>query len=705
MLSSIQTRRFLAHSAFGLVAVLSLVHRGHAAAQPIPVLERIEPTSGPTGTVVQVIGRAFDDHTRVLLDGTQCEVVSRLPNRWTVRIPPQGHTGGIVLQNRNGGSMPITFSVTVAMPPPTIERLEPTTGAPGTEVTIRGQNFSTRQTDNVVTLGAVPMVVRSASPFEIRAIVPEGAASGTITVRVNQSGAVSSAQPFTVATATAITDFQPRMGPPGTRVTLTGTGFSPTSSQNRVFMNNVPVRVERATATSLIVSIPAQGASGPLMLDVRGGGRAQTSAPFTIQYAPTISSISPLSGPPGRAIHIVGTNYGTDIRMIQASINGRPLIVRAITPTDITAEIPAGATTGRISLMVGSVGPAQSPGNFTVLVPVTISSFAPQTGPAGTLVTLQGNGFAPVPSQNVVTIQGARCEVTTSSPTQLVVRMVGSASGTIEVNVADNGIARTASAFIVTRPPVITGFEPARVIAGGDVTIRGTNFGMAANVVDVTLGGRTLALASVSDAQIVARVPANAVTGRLVVTVRLQGSATAGSDLQVLTPLAITSLEPGSGFPGSSVTIRGNGFAQTGTTVTFNGTRSPSVLFVSATELRAVVPPNAQTGTITVAISDGRSATSTMPFSVVAVPTGIGVTSIDAECNHPGCHATIRGYGFNPTRSQDTVFFGDFPTRVTAATATSISIDLPARPGTAPFRVNVRGGGEAASQPFTIMPR
>lgn len=682
--------------------VLGIV--GSASAQAIPVLERIEPTSGPPGTVVQVIGRAFDDHTRVLLGETQCEVVSRLPNRWTIRIPPQGRSAGMVLHNRNGRSAPIQFSVTVATPPASIERLEPATGAPGTEVTIRGQNFSTRLTENVVTIGSAPMVVRAATPFEIRAIVPEGAATGPISVRVGQAAAVSSAQPFTVSTATAITEFQPRMGPPGTRVIITGTGFSPTMSQNRMFMNNVPVRVERATPTQLTVSIPAQGASGPLMLDVRGGGRTQTPAPFVIQYAPTISSVAPMSGPPGREIQIVGTNFGTDIRVVQATINNLPLVIRAVTPTTITAVIPPNATTARIQVSIGGVGPAQTAQNFTVLVPVAVTSFTPQTGPAGTLVTLSGRGFSTTAADNNVSIQGARCEVTSASATQLVVRVSGATSGTIEVNVANNGIARTPSAFVVTRPPAITGFSPARLVAGADVTIRGSNFGMAANVVEVTLGGRALQIVSVSDAIIVARVPAGAVTGRLVVTVRLQGSATATTDLQVVPALAITALEPATGFAGSSVTIRGSGFEAQGSSVTFNGARSTRVIFVSAMEIRAEVPAAAQSGSVVVALADGRSATSAMAYTVAPIPTGLGITSIDAECNHPGCRAVIHGHGFHATRSQNTVFFGDFPTRVTAVTPTSLSIDLPGRPGTAAFRVNVRGTGETLSQPFTIMP-
>jgi hypothetical protein len=50
------------------------------------------------------------------------------------------------------------------------------------------------------------------------------------------------------------------------------------------------------------------------------------------------------------------------------------------------------------------------------------------------------------------------------------------------------------------------------------------------------------------------------------------------------------------------------------------------------------------------------------------------------------------------------VFFGTAPVRVSAARATELVVDLPARPGTATFRVDVRRVGAAESAPFTVTP-
>ena len=72
------------------VAISVVIQTSVALAQivrPMPVVERLEPTSGPPGTSVVLNGRHFDDAQTLWLGGSQLEVTSRHPNRWTVRIP------------------------------------------------------------------------------------------------------------------------------------------------------------------------------------------------------------------------------------------------------------------------------------------------------------------------------------------------------------------------------------------------------------------------------------------------------------------------------------------------------------------------------------------------------------------------------------------------------------------------------------------
>ena len=78
-----------------------------AAAQirrPMPIVQRIEPTSGPAGTTVSLIGRYFDQEQTVHLGSSQLEIQGRLPNRWTATIPEGATSGNIEVRTPRGAS-------------------------------------------------------------------------------------------------------------------------------------------------------------------------------------------------------------------------------------------------------------------------------------------------------------------------------------------------------------------------------------------------------------------------------------------------------------------------------------------------------------------------------------------------------------------------------------------------------------------------
>ena len=712
------TKTLLRTSLIALAAMLSLaaaLSPTPAAAQSIPVIERIEPTSGPPGTSVTLVGRAMDAQTQIMLGALPCVITARTPNRWTFTIPANAQTGSISVRNAVGVSTtnPL-FRVTAPPAAPVIERFEPATGSPGLEVVIRGQNFSPRLTDNVVTLADRPVVVRAATPFDLHVTIPDGALTGVFKVRVDGAGQAVSAQPFTVTIGTGVTDFQPRLGPPATRVVITGTGFSLTNSQNRVFLNNLPVRVERSTATQLNVVIPANAATGPLLVDVRNGGRTQTPAPFVIQYPPTITAVEPLAAPPGRPITIRGTNFGTDVRAVDVRFGAaavgtaagvaQPATVRAVTATSITVEVPAGPwMRGRFTVNVAGLGPAQSTQEFTRLAAVAIADFQPRSGPTGTLVRITGAGFSTTLADNTVSLQGTRCEVTAATATELTARIpMAAQSGLLEVTVANNGTARAVAAFVVTRPPTIVGFTPARLTVTQDVTVTGTGFGTTPALVEVSINGRPLQLLTLTDTQLTAKVPVGVASGRITVLVRMQGSALAATDLVVDALLSIASFTPQSGYVGTPVAIRGEGFLP-GSVVLFNGTTAtPTAL--TTTSITVSVPAGATTGALSVRTADGRVIPASGTFTITTPPTGVGVTGIEPVCTRPGCTIILRGYGFSLRNNQNRVFFGTFPARVMNSTATALTVALPRQPGTNPFKVDVRNVGIANSAPFTITP-
>lgn len=672
--------------------------------QPPPVIERLEPTSGPAGTTVQMVGRYFRPEQSVRLGNTAVEIVTRLPNRWTFRIPPGTQSGRIVIDVPNVAQIiGPEFRVLAAPPLPVIADIRPRTAAPGAEVRIVGENFSPRITENVVTLGGAPVVVRTATPTELLVIVPQGAATGRFAVRVAGSGEVTAGIDLTIGAGIQITSFAPAIAPPGSRVTLTGTGFHPRPTYNRVFIGNTPCRVVTASQTQLVIEIPAAGASGTLMIEVRSGGRAYSTQPLVIQAAPTFAGFTPPAGPPGSQVRISGTNFGTDVRVVQVTIGGVAATVRGLTATEIVAEIPATAPDGPIAVIVNGIGPVTSGAPFDVVAVPTIADFQPRSGGAGTDVTISGNGFSTSAAQNRVTIMNTPCEVLAATQTQLRVRIPQAASGPISIDVVNAGTVRTSQPFVITSPPSIARFEPERGVVGSVITIHGARFGTNPALVEASLGDRRMEIRSITDQRIEAVVPAGVTAGRPRVTVRLQGTATADRDFSVIGEFAVTAIDPATSYPGQPVTIRGVGLAPSGMTITFTGVAAPvPYSFVSSSEIRTAVPVGAQSGPVRVALRDGRTAE--VAFTLAAAPAGLGITSVDADCLRPGCNVVIRGYGFAQGPGRNMVTIGTTRVRVRRATPYTLELALPPTPGTMTIRLEVRRVGVTESQPITITP-
>ena len=170
---------------------------------------------------------------------------------------------------------------------PVVTGADTTFGTYGDKVIITGSNFSTDPAKNTVTFNNVTARVTEASPTRLVVNVPSNALSGEIKVAGAQNqksiyfNVVTPGTPF-------ITRIDPVSGSgPGNRVTLTGTGFDKDYSKNGVNFNGAPAIVLNATATALVVLVPAKGTSGPVTVTTNG----RTSVPFNYQLGP----VSPLA--------------------------------------------------------------------------------------------------------------------------------------------------------------------------------------------------------------------------------------------------------------------------------------------------------------------------------------------------------------------------------------------------------------------------
>ena len=152
------------------------------------------------------------------------------------------------------------FSLALRGAFPTVSGFSPTSAVAGkTLVTITGTNLAGAP---AVKFNGVEAAVSSDTATQIKATVPNGATTGRITVTTPE-GTATSGSSFTVTFT--LNSFTPASGPAGTDVTITGTGFTSSST----------VKFNGVAATVLSRTPPASSSRSPRHRDHRPDHRHQ----------------------------------------------------------------------------------------------------------------------------------------------------------------------------------------------------------------------------------------------------------------------------------------------------------------------------------------------------------------------------------------------------------------------------------------------
>jgi sugar lactone lactonase YvrE len=329
-----------------------------------PTISSFSPAAGRLGTIVTLVGHHFSPQAsgnRVLFQGTEASVLSTSATTLTVRVPAGATTAQLrVLTSDGSGRSLSPFTV---YQPPTLTSFSAEEGVPGAVVTLYGTHFSPLATQDTVLFNGLPAQVLRATATSLQVVVPQGATRGIVQVKT-LGGQVGSAKPFMVWYQPTLTTLTPGKARAGATLTLTGTNFAETASRNIVTFGGVPAEVLQASATRLLVRVPALPQLSSVQVQTPGG-TAVASQPFTFLPAPNITSFSPTEGQPGTLVTITGQHFLTDGRADTVYLQGIPLPVLNATPTSCLVQVPSGARTGSL-IMVGAGGQAQSAQQFVV---------------------------------------------------------------------------------------------------------------------------------------------------------------------------------------------------------------------------------------------------------------------------------------------------------------------------------------------------
>jgi hypothetical protein len=185
-----------------------------------------------------------------------------------------------------------------------------------------------------------------------------------------------------------ISSFMPVRGTVGTSVDIQGTNLTGASSVK--FNGTSAASFAVNSSTDITAQVPSGAGTGPISV-VTPNGTGTSSSSFTIISPPAITSFTPTSGPFGTSVDIQGTDF-TGVTSVSFNGTSDPSFV-VNSSTGITAHVPAGATSGPIT-MTSPDGTATSSGSFTVtLPPPTITGFSPTLGHVGQQVTITGSNF------------------------------------------------------------------------------------------------------------------------------------------------------------------------------------------------------------------------------------------------------------------------------------------------------------------------
>jgi hypothetical protein len=557
------------------------------------------------------------------------------------------------------------------------------------------------------------------------------------------------------AVVTGITpNFGPKAG--GTNVTITGTGFQPTSTVT--FGAAGPAtNVQFVSPTEMTATSPPDASivtNTPVVVQVSNqfGPGSTTPTPgntFTYEVAPTIAAVSgivpnvgPVSG--GTAVTITGTNFNPGDTTTSVSFGGAAATnVVVVSPTEITAVSPPSPLpapgTGPVDISVTDAGGTSSNSPPVVFTYETfntnVTGLNPKAGPVagGTTVVITGNGFTGALAVDFGPAHPA-ASFTVNSDTQITAVSPPSSPpntpGPVDVTVTTalgTSPDVLADQFTYELGPTISanGIVPNEgPTAGGTaVTITGTNFVPGDATTSVSFGGNSATdVVVVSPTEITADSPPGA-AGPVNVTVSDAGG-TSGPVTFTYIPaptINVNGINPDQGptAGGTVVTITGTNFQTTGTTtVTFGGNQATDVTVNSSTSITATTPPGAP-GFVNVVVTDaGGSSPSNGNTFLYIGPPSVGVNGLSPAFGPDtgGTTVTMTGQsltgitGVTFTQASDfsTCGNGSFTpgTDVTGISDTQATVKTPAfADGPAVVCITTTVGGTApAAEEFTFEP-
>jgi hypothetical protein len=232
-----------------------------------------------------------------------------------------------------------------------------------------------------------------------------------------------------------------------------------------------------------VVPVPSGATTGNVVVTVNS--LASNGLTFTVNVAPTLTSLSPTTGSVGTSVTIAGTNFGATQGASTVKFNGTTATPTSWSATSIVVPVPAAATTGNVVVTVNSLASNGLP--FTVTVPAVVTASPASVAPSGSLNVSWSNIGTPTATDWVVLVPTGAADTNyvawtyttgTGSGSKTIAVPASAAPGAYEVRLfaQDSWTRLAVSNTISIQMPSVTA-NPSTVAAGGTLTVGWQNIG------------------------------------------------------------------------------------------------------------------------------------------------------------------------------------------------------------------------------------
>ncbi|EGD83315.1 hypothetical protein PTSG_03923 [Salpingoeca rosetta] len=649
------------------------------------VILSVSPSSGQSGTAVQIVGEALRaggvNVSSVTLAGIAATIVSENDTvvSVTAGVNPSGNatTGDVVVSASNGGRTVLANAFSYQQSG-SIVSVVPSSGQGGTYVTITGTDLLAGGTNlTSVQLGTVQATIVSASSTTVVVRAGDGPAVQTavdVMLTSNTNSFTSKTNGFTYLKPGEVFAVDPQRGQGGIQVRIGGVDLCGAGSVNltSVTLANISATIDSEEGCFLVTVTAGTtdfntSVVGDLVLVGNTGSTVRLQNAFTYVPSGLISSVSPGVGQGGQAVTVRGRSLlGGGNSLTAASLAGVPATVISANSTYVSLV----ANSGPIS-STRRVGDVSLTSDIGVTVTATngwsyavISSIQPTSGQGGTFVTIAGQDLlADGAGITAVTLAGVRASsIVSANDTQVVVRAAAQAvtvnqAGVVELT-TDNGqsvLSRSGldnsdvQRFTYRPPGAITSVSPAQGQANTTVTITGTRLlGYGTSVQSVTFGNTTSGtVISGTDTKVVVVAPESADVGAVNITITSNTGAIVETDaaFTYVAQASISGATPGVGQGGTRVTVTGVSLLGGATTlrdVTLAGVSVREIVSFNDTQVVVVAAAHgsAVSGDVVVQSANGAFVSLVGGFNYSEPG---AVASVSPDSGHAGTRVVIEG--------------------------------------------------------------